>query len=75
MESFTEKRYVTYTFTSYRGESLDSPKNGPIPNPWDIEVITDFQFTNNVKKIRVPHTEQLMVIKTFDNMHTYSGFN
>ena len=61
MDTFTEKRTVKYTFNSYRGELLDSPQNGKIPEPWDVHVPQSQLFKNAIDKLTIPHTEQLMV--------------
>ncbi len=63
METFTQKRSINYTYVAYRGEAIDSYQMGPIPEPWSIKCNSSGDFVAAIRNVKVPHTEQIMVIQ------------
>ena len=48
---------------SYKGEPIDSPEMGQIPDPWSISCDSFGDFIPHDKVVKMPHTEQIMVTK------------
>ena len=61
LETYGEARSTCNKFRPYRGGPVDGPENGPPPLPWVIPCEPDHLFTNQIKKIEVPHTSVIRV--------------
>ncbi|XP_043374187.1 protein SSUH2 homolog isoform X4 [Dermochelys coriacea] len=59
LETFTESRSSEWKTTPYRGEFVDSFLLGPAPLPWNIQVEVPTMFTDNITRVKVPHTSSL----------------
>ena len=63
LETFTESRSTMYKVVgAYHGEPVDGLDMGTPPNVWDIQCEPEALFQDQVKKIKVPHSEILKVI-------------
>ncbi|XP_065910463.1 protein SSUH2 homolog isoform X2 [Dysidea avara] len=56
LETFTEGRQASWTYEPYNGLSVDSPANGPAPQPWDVVVNPPEMFKDGNYCTIVPHT-------------------
>ncbi|XP_070536451.1 protein SSUH2 homolog [Ptychodera flava] len=56
LETFTETRSVSQDHEPLYTNSVDGPRNGVAPSPWQIDVEPDELFSNHTKSIEVPHT-------------------
>lgn len=70
METFTEKRFISYDFVAFNNGALDGPDRGAIPDPWALQISAGQPFNNSSRKMPVPHTDQLMVNKKKKNKKT-----
>jgi hypothetical protein len=61
LDSFTERRFAKLSLEPYNGESLDSSRNGSIPNAWDVDVRPNRMFEQCTKNSIIPHSEVSMV--------------
>nr|XP_006132869.1 protein SSUH2 homolog [Pelodiscus sinensis] len=59
LETFTESRSSEWKTSPYKGELVDSFLLGPAPLPWNIQVEVPTMFTDNITKVKVPHTSSL----------------
>ncbi|XP_024072881.1 protein SSUH2 homolog [Terrapene carolina triunguis] len=59
LETFTESRSSDWKTTPYKGEFVDSFLLGPAPLPWTIQVEVPTMFTDNITRVKVPHTSSL----------------
>ncbi|XP_044307695.1 protein SSUH2 homolog isoform X1 [Varanus komodoensis] len=59
LETFTESRSTVWKTEPYNGEIVDSYLCGAPPLPWDIIVDIPVMFTDQKKKIKVPHTSSV----------------
>ncbi|XP_068940145.1 protein SSUH2 homolog isoform X1 [Petaurus breviceps papuanus] len=56
LETFSESRLSEWTFQPYTNHSVDGPKKGASPRPWDIQVHVPPMFQEETKKFQVPHS-------------------
>uniref|UniRef100_A0A5F8GTC6 Ssu-2 homolog n=2 Tax=Monodelphis domestica TaxID=13616 RepID=A0A5F8GTC6_MONDO len=56
LETFSESRLSEWTFQPYTNHSVDGPKKGTSPRPWDIKVHVPPMFQEETKKFQVPHS-------------------
>ncbi|GIX66550.1 protein SSUH2 [Caerostris extrusa] len=56
LESFGEKRESVHRYTGYYGQSIDGIENGPIPDPWDVEVGVPTKFLDHKITTEIPHS-------------------
>ncbi|XP_066995275.1 protein SSUH2 homolog isoform X2 [Anabrus simplex] len=56
LQTFTEKRETSWTYTPYTGLDYDGVDNGVAPLPWDIEATPTKIFQDEIKIMQVPHT-------------------
>nr|XP_020829454.1 protein SSUH2 homolog isoform X1 [Phascolarctos cinereus] len=56
LETFSESRLSEWTFQPYTNHSVDGPKKGASPRPWDIKVHVPPMFQEETKKFQVPHS-------------------
>ncbi|KAF8764537.1 Protein SSUH2 like protein [Argiope bruennichi] len=56
LESFGEKREYAERTTSYFGQRIDGPHNGPAPGLWEIEIKPTALFKDHQETAEIPHT-------------------
>ncbi|CAN9512205.1 unnamed protein product [Ophioblennius macclurei] len=56
LETYTETRTSGWQFEPYNNQLVDGPQYGVSPPPWDIPVMLPPRFTDQVQKVRVPHS-------------------
>ncbi|KAM8930393.1 protein SSUH2 homolog isoform 2-T2 [Pelodytes ibericus] len=59
LETFTESRSCELATEPFTGQTLDSPANGPAPQPWQIPVTAPALFKDEQQKKHVPHTSSM----------------
>ncbi|KAJ1165299.1 hypothetical protein NDU88_005727 [Pleurodeles waltl] len=59
LETFSETRSVYLQQEPYEDCVLDKPIKGWHMSLWDIPTAPSHMFTNEVKKVRIPHTDQI----------------
>ncbi|XP_030070813.1 protein SSUH2 homolog [Microcaecilia unicolor] len=58
LESFIESRSVNSKFEPYGTHAFDYPIKGRTLDPWDISVSPYEMFKNEIKCVRIPHTDE-----------------
>ena len=47
---------VAWAKEPFRGQDIDRPINGPLPSPWDVDVVPSCLFAQEEVKREIPHT-------------------
>ncbi|XP_063436554.1 protein SSUH2 homolog isoform X1 [Mytilus trossulus] len=56
LETYTETRSTKYENVAFKGQPIDGPQNGIPPGPWDIITNPCDIFSDEIRKMEVPHT-------------------
>ncbi|XP_077980843.1 protein SSUH2 homolog [Glandiceps talaboti] len=64
LETFSETRQTDWSSEAFTGGIVDSSSNGRPPLPWTIDVTADQEFVDQIKEVKVPHTETIKVCHT-----------
>ncbi|CAC5366971.1 unnamed protein product [Mytilus coruscus] len=56
LETYTETRATKYENVPFKGQPIDGPQNGIPPGPWDIITNPCDLFSDEIRKMEVPHT-------------------
>ncbi|XP_077981228.1 protein SSUH2 homolog [Glandiceps talaboti] len=59
LETFAEGRTTSWTHEVYNGQSVEGPKQGSTPPPWEVHVSPDEMFCGQVKRVEVPYTAHI----------------
>ncbi|XP_070563529.1 protein SSUH2 homolog isoform X2 [Ptychodera flava] len=59
LETFSETRQIDWTKEAFTGGQIDDSTKGTPPSVWNVEVTSNQDFVDQVKEVKIPHTETL----------------